>query len=46
MESIQITYIELINMIKNSMTYNEMDNIEKTDFLIEFINRYDIQGGK
>lgn len=44
MEDVQITYTELINMVENSVTYNEMDSMERSDFLIEFINRYDIRG--
>lgn len=35
-----ITYTELTSMLKNSFTYNNMNNEEKSDFLIEFINRY------
>lgn len=35
-----ITYTELTSMLENSFTYNNMNNEEKSDFLIEFINRY------
>lgn len=42
MESIQITYNDISLMIENSDTYKDMNEIEKSEFLIEFFSRYDI----